>query len=151
MVRHRLVTALYVLPALPPLAVTLVVALIAGAEIAGSHPLTIAPPRNVAEAIAIGDAATAARLVEGGASLTEVAVIRPGFLGDRTVLATPIEIAVIRDQASLVDYLVSRGAVRPPHLQCLAADAGARTVQAHVGTDTTCHNGEALRAVLSRP
>jgi hypothetical protein len=137
--------------ALPPAAVTLAAAIVAGAEIAGSHPLTLAAARNASEAIAMGDAAAAARLIERGAGISDIGVIRSGVLGERPVLATPIEVAVMRDQAAMVDYLVAHGAAPPPHLPCLAADAGARSVLGHVGTDPTCHRGEALRAVLSRP
>jgi hypothetical protein len=151
MVRHRLVAALYWLPALPPLIVTMAMAIVAGGEIAGSHPLTAGPPRGVAEAIAMHDAAAAARLVEGGASASEVGVIRPGILGDRAVLATPLETAVILDQVATVDFLASHGAQRSAALACLAVDVGARSVRSRLGDPEHCRAGEALREVLARP
>src|SRR5262245_6917036 len=119
MVRNRSV-AWYGLPALPPLAVTIAIAAMAVGEMAGSHPLTIGAPRNVAEAIAMGDAAAAARFVETGASVSDIALIRPGILADGPVLATPLEAAVIRDQAGTVEFLVARGATAPTDLRCLA-------------------------------
>ena len=151
MVRHRLVAALYWLPALPPLIVTLGVAIAVGGEMAGSHPLTNGAPRNVAEAIAMRDPAAAARLVEGGASASEVGLIRRGILTEQAVLATPLETAVILDQAATVDFLVSRGVKSPPALACLAVDARARSVRSRLGEPGTCRDGEALREVLDRP
>lgn len=151
MVRHRLVAALYWLPALPPLIVTVGVAIAAGGEIGGSHPLTNGAPRGVAEAIAMRDSATAARLVEGGANASEVGLIRQGILIERPVLATPLETAVILDQAATVDFLVSRGVERSPALACLAIDVGARSVRSRLGDPGTCRAGEALREVLDRP
>ena len=150
MVRHRLV-AWYALPALPPLAVTIAIAVMAVGEMTGSHPLTIGAPRNVAEAIAMGDAAAAARLVETGANVSDVALIRPGILADGPVLATPLEAAVIRDQAGTVEFLVARGATAPSDLRCLARDVGARSVQQRVGGEAGCRIGDALHAVMARP
>ena len=151
MVRHRLVAALYALPAVPPLAVTIAVVLIAGGEMSGSHPLTIGAPRNVAEAIAMDDPASAARLIENGASANEINVIRPGILGSSAVLATPLEAAVIRDQVTMVEFLIARGAALPDDIPCLAVDANALRVQARVNAHGTCHAGAALNAVLARP
>ena len=99
----------------------------------------------------MGDPATAARLIEGGAAASDVGVIRAGILGDRPVLATPLETAVILNQASTVDFLVTRGAERPNNLGCLAADAHAAAVRAQVGEDHGCPPGEALRKLLARP
>ena len=151
MVQHRLVAALYWLPALPPLIVTFAAAIVAGGEIAGSHPLTTGAPRGVAEAIALHDPAAAARFVEGGASASEVGLIRPGILADRAVLATPLETAIILDQLATVDFLTSRGVEPSPALACLAVDANARSVRSRLGEPGTCRAGEALREVLARP
>lgn len=151
MVRYRLVDAIDVLPALPPLALTIAVAVLAAREMSGSHPLTMGAPRSVPEAIAMGDPAAAARLIEGGASVSDIAMIRAGILTDRPVLATPLEAAVLRDQAATIDFLVSRGAARPPDLWCLARDVNARTVQSRVGGESACRAGDALGAVLARP
>jgi len=151
MVRHRLVAGLGALAAFAPVVVTVGAAIVAAAEIGGAHPLTVGPPRNVAEAIAIGDAATAARLADGGASVTEIALVRPGILAPQPILASPLEVAVMLDQAPTVDFLIARGAVRNEHLACLAADVGARAARARVGEPVECRSGEALRDVLERP
>jgi hypothetical protein len=151
MVRHRLVTPLCVLAALAPVAVTVGAALVAAAEIGGAHPLTVGPPRNVAEAIAVGDAATAARLADGGASVTEIAFVRAGLLAPQPILASPLEVAVMLDQAPTVDFLLARGAVRNEHLACLAADVGAHAARTRVGEPVQCRKGDALRDVLERP
>ena len=151
MVRHRLVAALYWLPALPPLIVTIAVAVVVVGEIGGAHPLTTGAPRGVAEAIALRDAAAAARFVEGGASASEVGLIRRGILADRAVLATPLETAIILDQPATVDYLTSRGVEHSPALACLAVDANARLVRSRLGEPGSCRAGDALREVLARP
>jgi len=152
MVRHRLLTARNLLLALPPLAVTLGLAIVAGMEMAGSHPLTLGPPRSVAEAIAMRDGASAARLFETAPQANEIEMIRSGILLDRVVLATPLEAAVIVDEASMLEFLVSRGAELPhERLACLAVDVGARAVLSRLGDASTCRAGEAWAAVLSRP
>ena len=151
MVRHRLVATITAVPAIAPLVVTLTGLLVAIGEIGGSHPMTIGAPRSVAEAIAMRDPAAAVRLVESGASATEIGLIRPGILGDRAVLATPLEAAVIVDQAAAVDFLASRGVELPASLACLAADVGARQIGSRVGEGVGCRAGEALREVLARP
>ena len=143
--------ALAIVAALAPLLVTGGLAIVAVGEAAGSHPLTIGPPRGAAEAIAMGDPATAVRLIEGGAAVNDVGVIRPGILGERPVLATPLETAVIVNQAGTVDFLVRHGAERPASLSCLAADAHAAAVRAQLDANQGCQPGEALRIVLARP
>jgi hypothetical protein len=78
-------------------------------------------------------------------------VIRPGILAARPVLATPLETAVILNQAGTVDFLVAHGAERPVRLGCLAADAHAAAVRVRFDAAQRCEPGEALRLVLSRP
>jgi len=159
MVRHRLVNARHVVLAVPPLAVTIALALFAGAELSGSHPLTMGEPRSVPEAIALGDEATAARLVEDGAGVEAIGLIRGGILTEQPVLATPLEAAVLVDADKAFDYLTSRGAhVKPfdsaqgtPDLSCLARDIGARAVRTHIADAPSCPPGAALQAVLDRP
>lgn len=143
--------ALAIVAAFPPLVVTGVLACVATGERAGSHPLTIGPPRSAAEAIAMRDPASAMRLIERRAAVNEIGVIRAGILGERAVLATPLEIAVILDQPGIVDVLIARGAERPADLGCLAADAHAVAVRSRVGGDHGCQRGEALHRVLARP
>ena len=149
MVRHRLVTN--ILLALPPLAVTLGLAIVACTEIAGAHALTMGEPRSVSEAIALRDGAGAARLVESGADVNAIGLIRPGILSDRPVLATPLETAVIVDAAATLEFLASHGAEPVASLTCLAADVGARTLRPGRDDASTCRAGAALQAVLARP
>jgi hypothetical protein len=159
MVRHRLVSARVLLLALPPAALTIVLAVLAGAELAGSHPLTMGEPRSVPEAIALRDEATAARLLEDGAGINEIGLIRAGILAPQPVLATPLEAAVLVDGAAMFDYLSVHGAhVQPfesaqgtPDLACLARDIGARGVRARIADAPSCPPGAALQAVLDRP
>jgi len=138
--------------ALPPLAVTAALAIVACSEAAGAHALTMGEPRSVSEAIALRDAAGAARLVESGADVNAVGLIRSGILSDQPILATPLETAVIVDGAAVLDYLVSRGAASADeNLTCLAADVSAKAVRTRVGDASRCRKGAALQAVLARP
>src|SRR5919108_5696434 len=109
MVQHRLVSVRYILLVLPPMGVTLSLAIAVGAELSGSHPLTEGAPRSVPEAIALRDPATAARMVEDGSSADAIGLIRAGVLGDQPILATPLEAAVMVDAVASFDHLVSSG------------------------------------------
>jgi hypothetical protein len=151
LVRHRLVIR-HILLALPPVAATLGLAIVACAELAGSDPLTMGAPRSVSEAIAMRDPAGAARLVESGADVNAIELIRAGVLFDRPLLATPSETAVIVDQAPMLEFLASRGAAVPrDRLTCLATDLGARSVRPQLGDASSCRPGAAWAAVLARP
>ena len=141
----------YLALAAPPIAATMMLAAIVCMEMIGAHPLTRGEPRSAAEAIAMDDPATAARLIEAGAPAGDIELIRAGILGDRPVLATPLEAAVIRDQPATVAFLLSRDRGPTDRLACLAADVSARKVQGHLGTARSCPRGEALQAVLQRP
>jgi len=153
------VSGRYSLLALPPAVVTIALAVLAGTELAGSHPLTMGEPRSVPEAIVLRDDAAAARLLEDGAGINEIGLIRAGILSPQPVLATPLEASVLVDSATMFDYLSSHGAhVTPfdsaqgkPGLACLARDIGARTVRTHIPDAPACPPGAALQAVLDRP
>jgi hypothetical protein len=136
--------------AIPPLLVTIGLAGLVCAELLGAHPLTMGPPRSVAEAIAMRDHAGAARLIEKGADVRSIELVRAGVLTDRPLLLTPLEAAVLMDATPMIDFLVASGATVPSELACLAADAGARAVRTRLG-EGACRSGEALRSVLARP
>ena len=138
--------------ALPPLVVTAALAIVACSEGAGAHPLTMGEPRSVSEAIALRDAAGAARLVESGADVNAVGLIRAGILSEQPILATPLETAVITDGVAVLDFLASHGAASGDEsLTCLAADVGARSVRTRFGDASRCRKGATLQAVLARP
>jgi hypothetical protein len=152
------VTGLHILLAAPPIVVTVGLAVLAGAELSGAHPLTMGAPRSVAEAIALRDEATAARLLEDGARVNEIGLIRGGILGAQPILATPLEAAVLVDAPASFEYLRSRGATLEPSLTCLARDIGAQAVRRQIAGDgaaladaPACPSGVALQVVLDRP
>ena len=151
MVRHRLVSVRPLLLAAPPLVATIGLTMFAGAELVGSRPLTMGEPRSASEAIALRDEAGAARLIEDGAGINEIELIRAGILAGRPVLATPLEAAVLVDAATTLTYLTSRGAHLTPEISCLARDIGAGRVQRQLPDVPTCRPGAALAAVLDRP
>ena len=140
-----------ILLAAPPLVVTIGLAALAGAELSGSHPLTMGAPRSVPEAIALRDEATAARLIEDGAAADEIGLIRAGILSSQPVLATPLEAAVMVDAAGASEYQTSRGVQVPSDLSCLARDIGARAVRRQITEPPACPPGRALQTVLDRP
>jgi hypothetical protein len=141
----------YLLLAVPPIGMTVALAMLSAAELSGRHPLTEGAPRSVSEAIAMHDEATAARLLEDGASATEIGLIRAGILGDQPILATPLETAVLADAVVAFEHVVSRGASVTPNLGCLADDVGARAVRPHVPSTASCPRASALSEILARP
>jgi hypothetical protein len=141
----------YLLLAAPPLIVTSGLAAFAVAELSGFHPLTMGEPRSVVEAVALRDEAAAARLIESGADVAEIGLIRGGILGEQPILATPLEAAVLVDAVTAFEYLRSRGAQLTPELSCLARDIGARAVRTRIADLPSCPPGVALQAVLDRP
>jgi hypothetical protein len=148
----------HVLLAAPPLVVTVGLASLVVAEWSGAHPLTMGTPRSVPEAIALRDEATAARLIEDGASANEIGLIRGGILSSQPILATPLESAVLVDAPAAFEYLRSRGAETKsldahsrPDLSCLARDIGARAVRKQIPDAPACPPGVALQTVLDRP
>ena len=135
----------------PPLVVTIGLAALAGAELSGSHPLTMGAPRSVPEAIALKDEATAARLLEDGDGVDAIGLIRAGILSSQPVLATPLEAAVLVDAATAFEYLRARGATLTADLSCLARDIGARAILRRLADAPACPPGHALQTVLDRP
>jgi hypothetical protein len=91
-------------------------------------------------------------MVENGEDINAIGMIRRGVLFDRAMFATPLETAVLVDEANTFDFLMSRGAEAPrEHLACLAVDIGARHVRSRFGDNSTCHAGEAWNVIVSRP
>jgi hypothetical protein len=131
--------------------VTIGLAVFVGAELWGSHPLTMGEARSVPEAIALGDDAGAARQIEDGAGVNEIGLIRRGILFEHPVLATPLEAAVLVDSAAAFDYLASQGAHVGAEISCLARDIGALAVRKQLTDSPSCPPGSALQAVLNRP
>ena len=137
--------------AAPPLVVTIGLAALAGAELSGSHPLTMGAPRSVPEAIALRDEATAARLLEDGAGVDEIGLIRAGILSSQPVLATPLEAAVLVDAATAFEYLRSRGAGVTPESQLPRARHRCARGSPRIADAPACPPGDALQTVLDRP
>lgn len=157
MVRYRLVAGRRIVwVAVPPLAVTVALGLFVIAELAGAHPLTNGIPRNVSEAIAVHDHATAARLLSSPRDADEVAMIRTGMLGDRVMFATPAETAVLVHDGEALDLMMARGwspDASRSHLLCLARDVHDDALE-HVlrgPSSPTCGADDGLRRVLRRP
>ena len=80
---------------------------------------------NVSEAVATGNYAELARLVENGADPTRSMTVRAPFLSSQTVTVTPLEAAVLGRNATMMELLLARGVVVAPSmagaLKCLNA------------------------------
>jgi hypothetical protein len=146
---------LALLVALPPaLALGGVLSLAAG-ERAGFTPLAYPPPRNSAEAAAIGDAASMLQLLlreQPGTMHT----LRPGALSDGIVVATTVEAAIWSRLVELVEVLDKQSAVTADRserasLACLAIDLDADEIATYlVGALPMCEPGAALRRMRAR-
>ena len=81
---------------------------------------------NVSEAVATGNYAELVRLLENGDDPTRSRSVRAPLLASQTVVATPLEAAVLVRNATMLQLLVARGAVITRsiagQLKCLNAE-----------------------------
>lgn len=128
--RARVVPIVIGLPLAAALAVT--VAMSAGGALRGRG---FAPnyPRNLAEALALLDAATAVRLLRGGADANAIYDIRPGMLNSELGLQVrPLAAAAYTLDDVIVQLALQYGARLPPDdarsVACWVARSGRETV-----------------------
>src|SRR6266850_3532144 len=98
-----------------------------GAEAAGARPFAIAPPSNVAEAVALGDAAQAVGFIRSGQSPDARWPVRQGLLdSQKAVRVTALQAAILSRNTEIAGLLLRQGAhaEHSESLACLAqADA----------------------------
>ena len=105
---------LRVLVTAPPLMAVLLMAVISTGGALSVGPLAPDPPRNLAEAIALSDAATAAWLLQTGADPNAVYRIRPGLLsGDVDMQVRPLAAAAYTADDVMVRVAQRYGARLP--------------------------------------
>ena len=95
--------------ALPPLTVFVVVGAFFAAEAAGFRPLTT-EPANLSEAVAIGAAARALRLIATGEDPNQPRPIGEGILGSISYRVDAIDAAILGRRAEMVPVLLEHGA-----------------------------------------
>jgi hypothetical protein len=143
------------LAALPPALVTLALGVLGAAELIGARPLGQPLARSLPEAIVLGDAATAVRLLEQGAVPGEIGMIRRRLLFDQAVLATSFEAAVLARDGRMLDLLQSYGGIGAARSEvaCLARDINEPTLAAHLSTGepSGCEEGRAFANLVARP
>lgn len=119
--------------AAPVVAATLLVAVYAGLESLGYHVLTDRP-LNLAEAIVDDDPSSVMRQLYAGASAVDRYDVGADLLLVPHGRMTPLEAAVVKDRAPLLQLLLRQGVpldgTTRAHLLCLADRANARDVAA---------------------
>ncbi|HZM59035.1 MAG TPA: hypothetical protein VFB85_04545 [Vicinamibacterales bacterium] len=149
-------TALGLLLAVPPIAVTLTVLVFAASERAGYMPLSDGPPRNLAEAAGMADGAAVLRMMASGDDPNRVMPIRPEIISSTVRQVTALEAAVWSRRGQLVRLLDDRGAIvggtMRRELTCLARDIGTDEVASYLmpSGDPGCEKGQTLERVLAR-
>ena len=146
--------AILALAAVPPVVVTLALAAVATAELAGWRPLARPEGRGLPEAIVLGDSTGAARRLESGVAPGAIDLIRRSLLFEQPVLATAFEAAVLARDVRMLRLLQTYGAgADRVALLCLAHDVGAPAIAAELdrGEPPACEPGRALANVLVRP
>lgn len=142
--------------AAPLAAAAAFLAALAISERAGRPFAAIEPPRNGAEAAALGNAAALVRFLEAGEDLLRVYPIRPEAVSSSVPFATTLEAAVLSRRPEMLMVLEHSGALRDPKvrasLACLAADLGLADMIALLAPPATrdCVPGAAVRQIAER-
>jgi hypothetical protein len=92
-------------------------------EVAGHTPFVYTPPRNMAEAAALGMAAEVLRSLRTGEDPTAVRTVGPEIISPSITRVTTLESAVWSRELALVRLLDREGAIRDDdrrHLACVA-------------------------------
>ena len=139
-----------------PAIVTVAALVVAAGERAGYTPLSEGPPRNAAEAAAMGKASDVLRYLLLGGSPTEVQTLRPDVISPQIVRATVPEAAIWSRQLGLIKLLDTRGALvgdgTRHRLACVAHDIRLDEVVEYLAPDglDACAADEGIAAVQAR-
>ena len=149
-------TMLAVGVAAPIVLATVAVLAFSGLEILGRTPSAIGPPRNIAEAVAMGAASEVLRLLGYGEDPNRVMPVRPDIISSEITRVTAVEAAVWSHHWEMVELLDRHGAIVDAetrrHLICLTVDVGDADILAYLtkGRDPDCVRGAALASVRER-
>ena len=140
----------------PIVLATIAVLTFAGLEMAGRTPSALGPPRNIAEAAAMGAASEVLRLFEAGEDPNRVLPVRPEIISSTITRVTGLEAAIWSHHWEMVDMLDRRGAIRDratrQHLLCLTSDLRDSDILNYLSPGRTpdCVQGAALDRVRAR-
>ncbi|HVZ77294.1 MAG TPA: hypothetical protein VG818_04875 [Gemmatimonadaceae bacterium] len=142
--------------AVPPVAVTCALVAFIVAELLGAHPLTLGPPQNASEAVAMRDYAAVLRFGARPGALARVEMIRRNVMNDHRMFTTPAEAAVMEHDRDALDLLAAHGGWSDSdraHLACLARDLqdGALAALFDPSGSMACASDDGLARVLRRP
>ena len=135
----------------PIVLATIAVLTFAGLEIAGRTPSALGPPRNIAEAAAMGAASEVLRLFEAGEDPNRVLPVRPEIISSTITRVTGLEGAIWSHHWEMVDML-DRDAATRQHLLCLTSDLRDPDILNYLSPGRTpeCVQGAALDRVRAR-
>jgi hypothetical protein len=124
-------------------------------ESSGRTPLSLGPPRNIAEAAGLANAAETLRFLSAGADPTRVLPIRPEILSSAILQLTALEAAVWSRQIALVQLLDEYGVIvgdERHRLACLAADLPAEDIRMYLAAPgaPACAPQRILDSVVAR-
>jgi hypothetical protein len=126
------------------------------AEQSGSAIFTYGPPRNLAEAAAIADAAEVMRLLRAGEDPTAVMAVRPEVISSSIKRVTALEASIWGREVELVRMLDREGAIqgdqRRRDLACLSEALKADAITKYLAPDGTngCEAVDAVRRIEAR-
>jgi hypothetical protein len=152
----RTTTLLALSVAAPIVLATIAVLGFSGLEIAGRTPSALGPPRNIAEAAAMGTASEVLRLFEQGENPNRVWPVRPEIISSTITRVTGLEAAIWSQHWEMVDMLDRRGAIPDAatrqHLICLTSDLRDADILNYLSPGRTpdCVQGAALDRVRAR-
>jgi hypothetical protein len=145
-----------VLVAGPFVAATLLVLVFAAMETRGRAPFVDPPPRNMAEAAGLGNAAEVLRMLRRGSNPAAVVEIPADVISPAVRRVTALEAAVWSRRVQLVRLLEREQAIRDDatraHLACLAVDLRVAEIVEHFPRRFTsrCEPGVTARRIEAR-
>ncbi len=148
-------SVLGVLAAAPAVLATLAVLGFAARELSGTTPLSLGPPRNVAEAAGAGQVSEVLRFLRDGEDPSRFWPVRPEIISSTVTRPTGLE-AALWGGRQLIELLDRRGLIQNAgtrqHLACLAKDIGNEDLVSYLspGGPPPCEYGAAFASLKAR-
>lgn len=148
-------SVLGVMAAAPAVLATLAVLGFAARELSGTTPLSLGPPRNVAEAAGAGQVSEVLRFLRAGEDPSRFWPVRPEIISSTVTRPTGLE-AALWGGRQLIELLDRRGLIQDTdtrqHLACLAKDLAKEELVAYLspGGAPSCEDGAAFASLKAR-
>jgi hypothetical protein len=147
---------LRLLALLPAAGLTVGIVVFSLMELAGYTPMSLGPPRNIAEAAALGNGSDILRYLRSGQDPLRVWPVRPEIISSTVTRATGLEAAVWSRKAQVVELFDRQGRIPAGEpwrrVYCLASDLPVDEILEYLkkaGT-ATCEPGQTVESVLAR-